>query len=64
MNLQKILNIGIAVIFVIAVALMIMINNGDESSSAIDMMLWFGKILVFGAGAIAIVLSFIKRGPI
>jgi 4-amino-4-deoxy-L-arabinose transferase-like glycosyltransferase len=57
MNLQKILNIGIAVIFVIAVALMIMINNGDESSSAIDMMLWFGKILVFGAGAIAIVLS-------
>jgi|TARA_B110000014_G_C20119798_1_gene592879 ABC-type transport system involved in multi-copper enzyme maturation permease subunit len=57
MNLQKILTIGIAVIFVIAVALMIMINNGGEDSSAIDMMLWFGEILVFGAGAIAIVLS-------
>ena len=57
MNLQKILTIGIAVIFVIAVALMIMINKGGEDSSAIDMMLWFGEILVFGAGAIAIVLS-------
>jgi hypothetical protein len=57
MNLQKILTIGIAVIFVIAVALMIMINNGDENSSAIDMMLWFGEFLVFGAAAIAIVLS-------
>jgi hypothetical protein len=57
MNLQKILTIGIAVIFVIAVALMIMINNGGDDSSAIDMMLWFGEILVFGAGAIAIVLS-------
>jgi peptidoglycan/LPS O-acetylase OafA/YrhL len=57
MNLQKILTIGIAVIFVIAVALMIMINNGGDDSSAIDMMLWFGEFLVFGAGAIAIVLS-------
>ena len=57
MNLQKILTIGIAVVFVIAVALMIMINNGGDDSSAIDMMLWFGEILVFGAGAIAIVLS-------
>ena len=57
MNLQKMLTIAIAVISVIAVALWVMIIKGDDDSSAIDMMLWFGKLLVYGAGAIAIVLS-------
>ena len=43
MNLQKILTVAIAVISVIAVVLWIMIIKGDDDSSAIDMMLWFGK---------------------
>lgn len=57
MNLQKALTIAIAVISVIGLAFWIMIIKGDDDSSAIDMMLWLGKILVFGAGAIAVVLS-------
>ena len=57
MNLQKMLTIAIAIISVIAFAFWIMIMKGDDSSSAIDMMLWFGKILVFGAGAVAVVFS-------
>ncbi|MGB0974969.1 MAG: hypothetical protein ACPGU9_08280 [Flavobacteriaceae bacterium] len=57
MNLQKALTVAIAVISVIGLALWIMIIKGGDDSSAIGMMLWLGKILVFGAGAIAIVLS-------
>lgn len=57
MNLQKMLTVAIAVISLVAVVLWVMIIKGDDDSSAIDMMLWFGKILVFGAGAIAVVLS-------
>ena len=57
MNLQKALTIAIAVISVIGLAFWIMIIKGGDDSSAIDMMLWLGKILVFGAGAIAVVLS-------
>jgi len=57
MNLQKALTVAIAVISVIGLAFWIMIIKGDDDSSAIDMMLWLGKILVYGAGAIAIVLS-------
>jgi hypothetical protein len=57
MNLQKALTVAIAVISVIGLAFWIMIIKGGDDSSAIDMMLWLGKILVFGAGAIAVVLS-------
>jgi len=57
MNLQKMLTVGIAVISLIAVVLCVMITKGGDESSAIDAMLWFGNILIFGAGAIAIVLS-------
>jgi hypothetical protein len=57
MNLQKALTIAIAVISVIGFAFWIMIVKGGDDSSAIDMMLWFGKILVFTAAGIAIVLS-------
>jgi len=57
MNLQKMLTVGIAVISLIAVVLWVMITKGGDESSAIDAMLWFGNILIFGAGAIAIVLS-------
>ena len=57
MNLQKMLTVGIAIISLIAVAMWVMITKGDDDSAAIDAMLWFGKILVYGAGAIAIVLS-------
>lgn len=57
MNLQKALTVAIAVISVIGLALWIMIIKGGDDSSAIGMMLWLGKILVFGAGAIAVVLS-------
>ena len=57
MNLQKMLTVAIAVISLVAVVLWVMIIKGDDDSSAIDMMLWFGKLLVYGAGAIAVVLS-------
>ena len=57
MNLQKMLTVGIAIISLIAVAMWVMITKGDDDSAAIDAMLWFGIILVIGAGAIAIVLS-------
>ena len=57
MNLQKALTIAIAVISVIGLAFWIMIIKGGDDSSAIDMMLWLGKILVFAAAGIAIVLS-------
>jgi len=57
MNLQKMLTVAIAIISLVAVAMWIMITKGDDDSAAIDAMLWFGKILVYGAGAIAIVLS-------
>ena len=57
MNLQKMLTIVIAIISVVAVSLWIMITKGGDDSAAIDAMLWFGIILVIGAGAIAVVLS-------
>jgi len=57
MNLQKMLTVAIAIISLVAVAMWIMITKGDDDSAAIDAMLWFGKILVYGAGAIAIALS-------
>jgi len=57
MNLQKILTVAIALISLVAVVLWVMIIKGDDDSSAIDMMLWFGKFLVYGAGSIAVVLS-------
>jgi len=57
MNLQKMLTVAIAIISLVAVSMWIMITKGDDDSAAIDAMLWFGKILVYGAGAIAIVLS-------
>jgi len=57
MNLQKMLTVGIAVISLVAVVLWVMITKGGDDSAAIDAMLWFGNILIFGAGAIAIVLS-------
>lgn len=57
MNLQKMLTVGIAIISLIAVVLWVMITKGGDDSAAIDAMLWFGNILIFGAGAIAIVLS-------
>ncbi len=57
MNLQKALTVAIAVISVIGLAFWIMIIKGGDDSSAIDMMLWLGKILVFAAAGIAIVLS-------
>ena len=57
MNLQKMLTVGIAIISLVAVAMWVMITKGDDDSAAIDAMLWFGIILVIGAGAIAVVLS-------
>jgi len=57
MNLQKMLTVAIALISLVAVVFWVMIIKGDDDSSAIDGMLWFGKILVYGAGAIAVVLS-------
>jgi len=57
MNLQKMLTVVIAIISLVAIVLWVMVTKGDDDSAAIDAMLWFGKILVYGAGAIAVVLS-------
>ncbi len=57
MNLQKMLTVAIAVISVIALVLWVMITRDGDDSAAIGIMIYFGEILVFGAGAIAIILS-------
>ena len=57
MNLQKMLTVAIAVISLIALSLWVLITKDGEDSAAIGIMIYFGEILVFGAGAIAIILS-------
>ncbi len=57
MNLQKALTVAIAVISIIGLAFWVMIVKQGDDSSAIGMMLWLGKILVFAAAGIAIILS-------
>ena len=57
MNLQKIMNIGIALVSVIGLVFWIMIVKDETNMGMISNMIWLGKILVYAAALIAIVFS-------
>ena len=57
MNLQKIMNIGIALVSVIGLVFWIMIVRDESNMGMISNMIWLGKILVYAAALIAIVFS-------
>ncbi len=57
MNLQKIMNIGIALVSVIGLVFWILIAKDETNTGMISNMIWLGKILVFAAAAIAVLFS-------
>ncbi len=57
MNLQKIMNIGIALISVIGLVFWIMIVIDDANEGMISNMIWLGKLLVYAAAGIAVLFS-------
>ena len=57
MNLQKLMNIGIALVSVIGLVFWILIAKDETNEGMISNMIWLGKILVFAAAAIAVLFS-------
>ena len=57
MNLQKIMNIGIALVSVIGLVFWILIAKDESNDTMISNMIWLGKILVYAATAIALLFS-------
>jgi len=57
MNLQKIMNIGIALVSVIGLVFWVFIVIDENNDAMISNMIWLGKILVYAAAIIALLFS-------